>query len=142
MKCLIDQNEQMSESDNAGTLENVSPEIERCLMCASSAFSIIRNTTSTRVCSKCSFNWEAQKVDTKPDNINHPPHYNSFEGSCDKCGKQIECINVTRHMNFNIGNAIKYLWRCNHKGNAIEDLKKAAWYLNDEIKKRENNGTF
>jgi hypothetical protein len=39
-------------------------------------------------------------------------------------------------MGFNLGNAIKYIWRADEKGNSIEDLKKAAWYIADEIKKR------
>lgn len=70
------------------------------------------------------------------DNVNHPPHYRASSAKCE-CGKQIECIDVTRHMDFNLGNALKYIWRSNHKGKPIEDLKKAIWYLNDEIKKRE-----
>jgi hypothetical protein len=40
-------------------------------------------------------------------------------------------------MGFNIGNAVKYSWRCDWKNAAIEDLKKAVWYLQDEISKRE-----
>lgn len=70
------------------------------------------------------------------DNVNHPPHYNKSDARC-ACGKPIECIEVTRHLNFNIGNAMKYLWRVDLKGAEIEDLKKAAWYINDEIAKRE-----
>lgn len=66
------------------------------------------------------------------DKIN-PSHYKSHPSG-------IECISITRHMSFNIGNAIKYLWRCDLK-NGLEDLKKAAWYINDEIKKRENDNT-
>ena len=62
------------------------------------------------------------------DKIN-PDHYKSHPSG-------IECIDVTRHMSFNIGNAIKYLWRCDLK-NGIEDLKKAVWYIQDEIKQRE-----
>lgn len=69
------------------------------------------------------------------DNVNHPPHYNNSPAKCD-CGRRIECIDVTRHHTFNIGNAIKYLWRCDLKGNTIEDLKKAIWYIEDEIKSR------
>lgn len=68
------------------------------------------------------------------DNVNHPPHYNSSKAQC-PCGRKIECIDITRHMNFNIGNAVKYLWRFEHKG-GLEDLKKAKWYLEDEINKR------
>ena len=69
---------------------------------------------------------------TKNDNIEHPKHYTSHPSG-------IECIQITRHMGFNIGNAIKYIWRADLKNDAIEDLKKAVWYLQDEIKKRENN---
>lgn len=67
------------------------------------------------------------------DMVNHPPHYTSSGATCDKCGDCIECIEVTRHMPFNIGNAVKYLWRWQDKG-GLEDLKKARWYLEDAIK--------
>ena len=63
------------------------------------------------------------------DVVNKPKHYNSHPSG-------IQCIEVTRHMTFNIGNAIKYLWRCDHK-NGLEDLRKAAWYIQDEIARRE-----
>lgn len=70
----------------------------------------------------------------KNDQVNHPKHYTS-----DPSG--IECIDITRHRNFNIGNAIKYLWRAGFKEDKdrklidkqIEDLNKAVWYLVDEI---------
>lgn len=70
------------------------------------------------------------------DNVNNPKHYTS-----DASG--IECIQVVRHRNFNIGNAIKYLWRAGLKQDAdkesiqkeIEDLNKAVWYIVDEIHK-------
>lgn len=71
------------------------------------------------------------------DKVNHPAHYNSGKAQCG-CGKRIECIDVTRHMDFNLGNAIKYIWRHSHK-NGLEDLKKARWYLDDAIKMKENN---
>jgi len=65
------------------------------------------------------------------DNVKNPKHYNSHPSG-------IECIEVTRHMNFNLGNAIKYIWRAGLKSeNAIEDLKKAIWYLEDEVKRME-----
>ena len=67
----------------------------------------------------------------RPDDpVNHPAHYTSHPSG-------IECIQITRWMNFNLGNAIKYIWRAGNKGNALEDLKKARWYLDDEIKRRE-----
>lgn len=66
------------------------------------------------------------------DMINHHPHYNNSLAHCE-CGRRIECIDVTRHMTFNIGNAVKYLWRFQDK-NGIEDLRKAKWYIEDCIK--------
>lgn len=68
----------------------------------------------------------------KKESVNNPPHYN-------KHASGIECIEVTRHMSFNLGNAIKYIWRADLKNHAIEDLKKAIWYLQDEIKHREKD---
>ena len=70
------------------------------------------------------------------DNINHPPHYTKSDAKCSACGHPIECIDITRHMDFNVGNIVKYLWRWYHKG-GLEDLKKAQWYLNDTIKEFE-----
>lgn len=64
------------------------------------------------------------------DAVNNPKHYTSHPSG-------IECIQVVRHMSFNLGNVIKYLWRADEKGSPIEDLKKARWYLDDEIKRRE-----
>ena len=64
------------------------------------------------------------------DLVNHPPHYTSHPSG-------VECITVIEHMGFNLGNAMKYIWRAGEKGNAIEDLKKAAWYVAREIAKRE-----
>lgn len=65
------------------------------------------------------------------DLINHPPHYLQHPSG-------IECIQITEHFNFNLGNAIKYIWRSNHK-NGIEDLKKARWYINREIQRLDLN---
>lgn len=67
------------------------------------------------------------------EKINHPPHYTSHPSG-------IECIQVVEHMNFNIGNAIKYLWRSDHKGAQVDDLKKAAWYINREIERLGKQG--
>lgn len=71
------------------------------------------------------------------EKINHPKHYNSLPS-------KIECIDVVEHFNFNTGNAIKYLWRHGLKGEALEDLEKALWYVKREIervKKFEQNPT-
>jgi hypothetical protein len=51
----------------------------------------------------------------------------------------IECIDIVKHENFNIGNAIKYIWRREHKGDLLGDLKKAIYYLNLEIEMLEFN---
>lgn len=63
------------------------------------------------------------------DNVNHPKHYTSHPSG-------VECIQITRHMGFNCGNIVKYVWRADLKGNTIEDLEKARFYINDEIKRR------
>lgn len=88
------------------------------------------------------------------DNVNHPKHYTS-----DPSG--VECIQITEHRNFCIGNAIKYLWRAGLKPSAsveadsaigkavelrntekqIEDLRKAVWYINREIERLECQNT-
>lgn len=60
------------------------------------------------------------------DPVNHPQHYTLHPSG-------VECIQITRHFNFNLGNAIKYIWRAGLKGGKMEDLQKACWYLNDEI---------
>jgi hypothetical protein len=59
------------------------------------------------------------------DAIN-PPHYQDHPSG-------VECIEITEHMNFCLGNAIKYIWRAGLKNNAIEDLRKARWYIDREI---------
>lgn len=64
------------------------------------------------------------------ENVNHPKHYNMHPSG-------VECIDIVEHMNFNIGNAMKYLWRADHK-NGVEDLRKAAWYVQREIKRQES----
>ena len=63
------------------------------------------------------------------DPVNHPAHYVSHPSG-------VECIQITEHMGFNLGNAVKYIWRADLKADAVEDLKKAAWYIAREIIKR------
>ena len=67
------------------------------------------------------------------DRVNRPKHYRSLGARCARCGAPIECIQVAERFNFNRGNVIKYIWRVGLKGNAIEDLKKARWYIDREI---------
>ncbi|MFN9291257.1 MAG: DUF3310 domain-containing protein [Planctomyces sp.] len=74
--------------------------------------------TMRSVCDKCK----------QEDAVDHPPHYTSHASG-------IECIQVTEHMTFNLGNAIKYIWRADLKGKSVEDLSKAAWYINREIER-------
>ena len=86
--------------------------------------------------------YEAPNDKAHDDKVNHPSHYTWLK---DLCG--IEVIDITRHMDFNLGNSIKYILRSGHKKEegytdkqkTIEDLKKAIWYINDEIKMLENN---
>ena len=70
---------------------------------------------------------EPQQV--KPDDVNHPKHYTSHPSG-------VECIAITEHFRFNVGNAIKYLWRAGLKTeDPIMDLEKAAWYVAREIQR-------
>lgn len=62
------------------------------------------------------------------DMVNHPPHYTAHPSG-------VECIQITEHMNFCLGNAMKYIWRADEKG-GVEDLEKAVWYLRREIERR------
>jgi hypothetical protein len=63
------------------------------------------------------------------DPVSCPSHYRQHPSG-------IECIQITEHMGFNLGNAIKYIWRADLKGNAVQDLEKAVWYINREIGRR------
>lgn len=68
------------------------------------------------------------------DPVERPQHYNSHPSG-------IECITVVEHFTFNVGNAVKYLWRAGQKGALLEDLKKARWYVDREIKRLEAEAT-
>ena len=61
-------------------------------------------------------------------NVDQPKHYTEHSSG-------VECIQITEHMNFCLGNAIKYIWRADLK-NGIEDLQKAKWYIEREIQRR------
>lgn len=61
------------------------------------------------------------------DAVNHPAHYTAHPSG-------VECIQITEHMNFCLGNAVKYIWRSSLKG-GDEDLRKAIWYLERELKR-------
>lgn len=66
------------------------------------------------------------------DAVDHPQHYNAHPSG-------VECIVIIEHMTFNLGNAVKYVWRNGLKptASAIEDLKKAKWYIEREIARLE-----
>ena len=70
-------------------------------------------------------------IEIKPEAVDHPKHYNAHPSG-------VECITVVEHMPFNVGNAVKYLWRAGEKPgvDAVEDLRKAAWYVAREIERR------
>lgn len=69
---------------------------------------------------------EAEAVDL----VNAPPHYRAHPSG-------VECIEITEHMGFALGNAVKYIWRADLKADALEDLRKAEWYIAREIDRRE-----
>jgi hypothetical protein len=68
------------------------------------------------------------------DQVNNPKHYTSHPSG-------VECLEITRHMGFNLGNVMKYIWRADLKGKDIQDLEKAAFYLRDEIELRKKSAT-
>lgn len=69
------------------------------------------------------------------DPVNHPSHYTSHPSG-------VEVIEITEHMGFCLGNAVKYILRAGLKDKAktVEDLRKAAWYVNREIERIEKGG--
>lgn len=75
---------------------------------------------------------ERAEAHSNYEQVTHPKHYCSHPSG-------VECIQVTEWMNFNLGNAIKYIWRASLKGKELQDLKKAVWYIQREIE-RVNGG--
>lgn len=110
------------------------------------SFTMINNTTGSEIknptgvynsiCKYLTPLNETNDIDEEDDKVNHPSHYTWLK---ELCG--IEVIDITRHMDFDLGNALKYILRCGHKSEngytdkdkAVEDLKKAVFYLNDKI---------
>jgi Protein of unknwon function (DUF3310) len=88
-----------------------------CPICDAQVDSVVREACVLETCP-----W--------PSSIHRPAHYRSHPSG-------IECIEIVEHMSFNLGNVVKYVWRADEKGRALEDLRKALWYLNREIEKRE-----
>lgn len=75
-----------------------------------------------------SYESEYKKLMPDHDPVNNPKHYTNHPSG-------IECIQITEHMSFTLGNAVKYIWRADLK-NGVEDLEKAIWYLQREMAKR------
>ena len=68
-----------------------------------------------------------------PDPVNHPPHYT-------RAGYECAEVVIALGLSYCLGNVLKYVWRCGHKADALQDLKKARWYLDREIRRREAEG--
>lgn len=86
----------------------------------------------TCTCNTCKNRNDVIRVPIRTaSNVDHPKHYNLHPSG-------VECITIVEHMPFNVGNAVKFLWRAGEKPNtdAIEDLRKAAWYVQREIDRR------
>jgi len=93
----------------------------------------VSSSTGDWICSGCGKLIKKNEYhQCNQDGINHPLHYNSHPTG-------IECITIVEHMTFNLGNATKYIWRAGQKGDTIEDLKKARWYIDREIQRLEKS---
>lgn len=93
---------------------------------------IIENPRKSKQTFFNSPNNSVESTEESEDSVNHPKHYKSSPSG-------IEVIEITEHMNFCRGNAIKYIMRAGikNKNKEVEDLKKAIWYLNREIQRLE-----
>ncbi|MGV9693351.1 DUF3310 domain-containing protein [Streptomyces sp. NPDC003444] len=92
---------------------------------------VVRLGNSTRLGFKESELEPVEAPGTEDDPVDHPSHYTWLPNG-------VEVIDITSHFNFALGNALKYIMRSEHKNDALEDLKKARWYLDYEIKQRES----
>lgn len=83
---------------------------------------------------KTNVQWKADKayVTMIPKDAINPGHYRGHPSG-------VECIRITEHMNFCLGNALKYIWRAGLKDDKVQDLNKAKWYIEREIKRIEND---
>lgn len=90
---------------------------------------ILQDGTLQRSSYSCPVHVEVKSSHNKSEVVDHPKHYNQHPSG-------IECIDVVEHMSFNLGNAIKYIWRADFKGAPLDDLRKAKWYIDREIDKR------
>lgn len=95
-------------------------------LCPRCSNSLVHYTNGLIRCESCEY---VSQSPIESDPVNHPKHYTGHPSG-------VECIQITEHMNFCLGNAIKYIWRADLKNDAIEDLEKAKWYIEREIKRR------
>ena len=70
---------------------------------------------------------ENEMRDELKETVNHPPHYATHPSG-------VEAVDIAEHLSFNLGNAFKYVWRAKKKGKQEEDLEKAIWYLEREVR--------
>lgn len=98
-----------------------------CCECKYNTYATETNCLKTKDC----FKSNEEKADDEIDMVNHPQHYSAHG---------IEPIDYieSHNLNFCLGSAVKYIARAAYKGNELEDLKKAKWYLEREIKKHDN----
>ena len=91
-------------------------------------------TPHGKICLRCGYGWgslgDTDKIALPEDDKIDPAHYRQHPSG-------IECIQITEHMSFTLGNVVKYVWRADLK-DGLDDLKKARWYLDREIAKRES----
>lgn len=89
------------------------------------------NSNNVKWCYGCRPDKRPKASSNVSDVVNHPPHYTNHPSG-------IECIQITEHMGFCLGNAIKYVWRAGIKSHdALDDLRKARWYIDREIARLE-----
>jgi len=74
------------------------------------------------------FSVEEALQETEEDTVNHPAHYKTG-------GIEVIDFIEAKELNYRLGNVVKYISRADHKGDKLENLKKAQWYLNREIEK-------
>ena len=89
--------------------------------------------SSTLVCLSCGSVIRQGDDNIEYEKVDHPQHYNKHPSG-------IECIDIIEHFQYNIGAAMKYLWRAGLKPDVelVEDLRKAIWYIEREISRLEN----
>lgn len=102
------------------------PAVGTCPRCGAALSNDV--PTDTFTCPNCRRSWTQEFLSNTPpvDVINAPPHYRKHPSG-------VECITIVQEFSYNRGNVIKYIWRAGEKGDELEDLRKAAKYLEFEI---------